>query len=172
MPIAEKNGKQYSQNIQKLQKDIYDELTKNVSDGMVSKLMLIDDTDAVYDFLKNQGYEFKYQEFVQYLEESNMYVHENITEIERYANTGESAYGELSDDDLEQVSGGGILGELANDFVSETVRGISSTFTGQDSGGMSGGNDQSISGKAGYLHGRIVGGIGLIGMTLLQKTLE
>ncbi len=99
------NAQNYSDNLKKLLRDIYDEVDKGIQDGLAYKLAGVEDDESkVYSFLKNEGYDITYKEFSDFVNDCNDTIKVNGQLFQDVTN--EQMTSELSDSDLEQVAGG------------------------------------------------------------------
>ncbi len=95
----------YSEGIGKLLFDIADEIKNEVKDGIGIKLASQSGDEAsVYNFLKNEGYDITYKDFLSFNQDSKKIVEENEDAIKNMLLEQKSE--ELNDNDLEQVAGG------------------------------------------------------------------
>lgn len=98
----------YAQGIQKLFGDIYDEISRDIKDGVMHNLLTIEDETQSYNFLKNQGYDISYKDFLEFVEDCRTNLFENADMIGRFIVENEQSVQELDDEDLERVAGGGL----------------------------------------------------------------
>ena len=95
----------YGEGIKKLLLDIAEDMKNDIKDGVGIKLAAQNGDEAsVYSFLKNQGYEINYKDFLLFQEDSKKIVNDNEEAIKGMI--AEQKSEELSDSDLEQVAGG------------------------------------------------------------------
>lgn len=86
-------------------------MTTGIRDGLASRLGGVENDEAkLYAFIKNEGYPISYKEFTSFLVDAKEMVQQNEAFIQGAAadQTAESSTEELSDQDLEQVAGGGL----------------------------------------------------------------
>lgn len=99
------NVKSYSETLRKLIGDISDELNKGIKDGFAFKLANVENEETeTYNFIKNQGYDIKYKEFTEFVSDCKGMIEANEKILDDVSK--EQITEELSDNDLEQVSGG------------------------------------------------------------------
>jgi lactobin A/cerein 7B family class IIb bacteriocin len=106
-----RNAVNYSTGLVKLINDISNEMTTGIRDGLASRLGGVENDEAkLYAFIKNEGYPISYKEFTSFLVDAKEMVQQNEAFIRGAAadQTAESRSEELSDQDLEQVAGGGL----------------------------------------------------------------
>lgn len=95
----------YGAGIKKLLLDIKKEIEDGTKDGIGMQLASQKGDEAsVYNFLKNQGYEITYKDFLIFNKDSKKIVEENEKALRSMLEEQKSE--ELSDSDLEQVAGG------------------------------------------------------------------
>jgi hypothetical protein len=102
----------YGKGIKKLLLDISEEIKNNIKDGIGMQIASQNGDEAsVYNFIKKQGYEVNYKDFLAFHKDGMKMVNENEEAIKMMLE--EQKTEELSDSDLEQVAGGmGWLGWL------------------------------------------------------------
>ena len=95
----------YSDELKRLIIDIGDELSKGIKDGFGYKIANMDDNEAgLYSFLKNQGYDLNYKEFLNFLNECKELIEANEMLLDEISLEGIDE--ELNEDELATVSGG------------------------------------------------------------------
>lgn len=100
-----KSINEYGLGIRKLLLDIKEEIENGTKDGIGMQLASQSgDETSVYNFIKNQGYDVTYKDFLIFHKDSKKIVEDNGETIKSLIEEQKSE--ELSDSDLEQVAGG------------------------------------------------------------------
>lgn len=109
MIYISKNAEHYSKGIIQMITDIAEEMMTGVKDGLAYKLANVENEEAkLHAFIKNEGYDITYKEFSDFIVDAKEIISLNSDLIESTLaeQIAEHSSEELSDDDLEQVSGG------------------------------------------------------------------
>jgi len=96
----------YAEGIQKLAMDLKKEAEQGIKDGLIYTLgKQEDDEMKVYEYIKNEGYVINYKDFQGFIGDARAIINENEA---FFMNIVQETFSEeLSEDDLEQVAGGG-----------------------------------------------------------------
>lgn len=104
-----KNFENYSKDLLKLIVDISEEMNKGIQDGLTFKLGRVENDEVkLHNFVRNEGYDITYKEFTDFIVDAKDLITKNSDFIDSALaeKIEELSSEELSDDDLEQVSGG------------------------------------------------------------------
>ena len=94
----------YSAEIKRFINDLGKEYEDEVSDGLLAELSKKEDESDVFNFMKSQGYNITYGEFETYYNDAKKLSNIEVDHLETPPE--EAGSSELSDDALENVSGG------------------------------------------------------------------
>lgn len=104
-----KDMNSYSNDIKRLIIDISREIEKDVKDGIAGILSSSKKNEVeLYEFIKDQGYAITYKDYQEFYEDCKEMIEINLDEVEKMIKNEEASTEELSDDQLEIVSGGGL----------------------------------------------------------------
>jgi hypothetical protein len=95
---------QFSEETQRLLKDLFKECENETTDGLLMELSKQDNENDAFNHLKNQGYDITYDEFKDYYEDLEQKVRDSITLLHDLSVEGDVS--ELSESILEHVTGG------------------------------------------------------------------